>query len=92
MHRWQTPSSGGWANAISICPETGPCGEIYLCLTDSEWGYVWALEWTREGSFEIIGSLNLNEVTNDCYTPEQRRGPKEDIGASVAVWYNTWDH
>ncbi|KAJ9111210.1 hypothetical protein QFC22_006585 [Naganishia vaughanmartiniae] len=37
LHRWQTPTSGGWANALSVCPTTGRHNgsEVYMSLTDS---------------------------------------------------------
>lgn len=79
MHRWQTPTSGGWANAISVCRRVGPRGEVWLCLTDSEEGWVWMLRWTPEDGFAIVGSVNLNDV--DAAGEGER-----DIGASVAVW------
>lgn len=84
LHRWQTPTSGGWANAISVCPTLGSGGEVFLCLTDSEQGWVWILSWTRERGFEVTGSLNLNDVGGD----DSGEGTKGGIGASVAVWYD----
>ncbi|KAJ9098575.1 hypothetical protein QFC20_005918 [Naganishia adeliensis] len=76
-HRWQTPTSGGWANAISVCPVVGLRREVFLCLTDSEQGWVWMLRWKREEGFAVVGSVNLNDVGAEG---------ERDIGASVAVW------
>lgn len=76
-HRWQAPTSGGWANAISVCPVVGLRREVFLCLTDSEQGWVWILCWTREEGFAVVGSVNLNDVGAEG---------ERDIGASVAVW------
>ncbi|KAJ9605880.1 hypothetical protein H2200_009729 [Cladophialophora chaetospira] len=43
LHLWETPTSGGWANAI----QPGPTheGVEYLALTDSEQGFVFVLSW-----------------------------------------------
>jgi hypothetical protein len=79
LHRWQTPTSGGWANAISVCPTVGPRGEVFICLTDSEEGWVWMLRWTREDGFEIVGTVNLNDANDEEFG-------ERDVGASVAVW------
>jgi hypothetical protein len=84
LHRWQTPTSGGWANAISVCPKYGRKGEVFLCLTDSEQGWVWALEWTRREGFGIVGGVNLNRIEGI----DKDEGTTGDIGASVAVWYD----
>jgi carboxy-cis,cis-muconate cyclase len=40
---WQTPTSGGWANAIQPGPTVG--GIEYIALTDSEEGLVMVLSW-----------------------------------------------
>jgi hypothetical protein len=73
LHRFETRTSGGWANAIAVCPELGPGGEVFLTLTDSEEGFVQVLSYTRDEGFEV-----LDEV------PVGSSG--EHVGASVAVW------
>ncbi|RSH95752.1 hypothetical protein EHS25_000844 [Saitozyma podzolica] len=73
LHRFETRTSGGWANAIAVCPELGPRGEVFLTLTDSEEGFVQVLSYTRDEGFEV-----LDEV------PVGSSG--EHVGASVAVW------
>jgi carboxy-cis,cis-muconate cyclase len=40
---WQTPTSGGWANAIQPGPTVG--GIEYIALTDSEESLVMVLSW-----------------------------------------------
>lgn len=69
-HRLQTRTSGGWANAIAVCPDQGPSGQIYLTLTDSEEGFVQMLSYDRVTGFTILDELKL-----------QSGG-----GASVCVW------
>lgn len=80
-HIYQTRTSGGWANAISIAPRH-PNGhreseEEFIALTDSEKGFVQILKWTpgRSGGFETVADYVLS--TDD-----------DVIGASVAVWYD----
>ncbi|KAJ9113871.1 hypothetical protein QFC19_000064 [Naganishia cerealis] len=87
LHRWQTPTSGGWANAINVCPTLGAGGEVYISLTDSEQGWVWMLQWTLADGFEVVGSVNLNEYGEEG---NQEIVPKkgDGIGASVTVWYD----
>lgn len=47
---WETPTSGGWANAVQPAPvgewgEDGKDGKEYIALTDSEEGLVLVLSW-----------------------------------------------
>ncbi|KII91226.1 hypothetical protein PLICRDRAFT_62351, partial [Plicaturopsis crispa FD-325 SS-3] len=69
-HRFETRTSGGWANAIAPCPYEGPNGQVWLTLTDSEVGFVQLLQWTEDHGFNVVDEVMLGE----------------DIGASVAVW------
>lgn len=92
---WETKTSGGWANAIAICPtspSSAPAADatneevdpIYLSLTDSEQGFVQIVEWTRAGGFSIVDECLLR-------APVDELGVKEEenvIGASCAVWYD----
>lgn len=87
IHRWQTPTSGGWANAISVCPTVGSKGEVWISLTDSEEGWVWMLQWTKVGGFAVVGSVNLNEL-KDQEEKVQKKDGQEVVGASVTVWYD----
>ncbi|OAP64223.1 hypothetical protein AYL99_00195 [Fonsecaea erecta] len=43
LYMWETPTSGGWANAIQPGPTVG--GVEYLAMTDSEEGFVFVLSW-----------------------------------------------
>jgi len=43
LDMWETPTSGGWANAVQPGPTVG--GIEYLALTDSEEGLVMVLGW-----------------------------------------------
>ncbi|SGY79994.1 BQ5605_C008g05276 [Microbotryum silenes-dioicae] len=53
----QTPTSGGWANAIEPAPwastSEGAEGKDYLALTDSEEGLVMVLSWNGEELKEV---------------------------------------
>ena len=73
LHRFETRTSGGWANAIAVCPILGPDGEVYLTLTDSEEGFIQILCFTREDGFKVVDEVKLGDS-------------KEKVGASVAVW------
>lgn len=68
-HRFETRTSGGWANAIAPCPYEGPNGQVWLTLTDSEIGFVQLLQWTENHGFNVVDEVVLGD----------------DIGASVAV-------
>lgn len=75
MHRMQTRTSGGWANAIAVCPTLGgkDLDQAYLTLTDSEEGFIQVLGFTREHGFKVLDEVKLG-------------GEDEQVGASVAVW------
>lgn len=72
-HRFETRTSGGWANAIATCPVLGFDGEVLLTLTDSEEGFIQVLSYTKEGGFTVADEVILSTE-------------KEHNGASVAVW------
>lgn len=61
QHRFQTRTSGGWANAIAVAPNMGPNGESYIALTDSEEGFVQMLSYTQEKGFEVLDELKLGD-------------------------------
>ena len=73
LHRFETRTSGGWANAIAVCPTVGPSGEIYLSLADSEEGFLQILGFTKEAGFRVIDEVKLGSEA-------------EKVGASVALW------
>lgn len=65
---YETPTSGGKANAISLAPyhvsssaaSGGREGVEWLVLTDDEQGYVFMIEWDAErGTFEEISRMKL---------------------------------
>ncbi|UZJ50785.1 hypothetical protein CBS101457_000105 [Exobasidium rhododendri] len=74
---WQTPTSGGWANAVEPCYKmlTGPDGSesTYAALTDSERGLVMVLQ-VKEDKLECVAQLELGEVGGAVR------------GAATAVW------
>lgn len=70
-HRFETRTSGGWANAIAVCPNLGKNGEVYLTLTDSEACSISMLSYTNETGFTVLDELKLND---------------DEHGAAVAVW------
>lgn len=72
-HRFETRTSGGWANAIAVCPAVGPKEEVYLTLTDSEEGFVQVLEYTADGGFEVVDEVKVGSE-------------EEPVGAATAVW------
>ncbi|KAL1409425.1 hypothetical protein Q8F55_003408 [Vanrija albida] len=72
-HRIQTSTSGGWANAIAVCPTTGPKGEVWLTLTDSEEGFIQMLEFSATCGFKVLDEVRVGSKV-------------EHVGASVAVW------
>lgn len=73
LHRLETRTSGGWANAIAVCPDLGPGGQVYLMLTDSEEGFVQVLAYSRQTGFAVLDEVRL-------------RSESEPVGASVTVW------
>lgn len=73
LHRLETRTSGGWANAIAVCPHLGPSGEVYLTLTDSEVGFVQVLAYGRDTGFVVLDEIGLGTDS-------------KHIGASVTIW------
>lgn len=51
LYLWETPTSGGWANAIQPGPTVE--GIEYLALTDSEKGLVFVLSWNGREIKEV---------------------------------------
>ena len=73
VHLYETPTSGGKANAIALAPYRissapscgGTEGVEWLALTDDEEGYVFIIEWSAErGTFEEIARVELG-LDND---------------------------
>lgn len=80
LHIWETPTSGGWANAIEPAPASAykdgldnETQKEWLALTDSLEGFVFVL------SFD--GQL-IEEVARVCLG----EGQDEVVGAATAVW------
>lgn len=72
LEMWQTPTSGGWANAVQPGPTID--GVEYLALTDSEEGLVMVLAWDGQ-KIKECGRVRLEGGT---------AGKVE--GAATAVW------
>lgn len=51
LYMWETPNSGGWANAVQPGPTIDEVE--YLALTDSEQGFVFVLSWDGKEIKEI---------------------------------------
>ncbi|KPI43017.1 Muconate cycloisomerase 1 [Cyphellophora attinorum] len=68
---WETPTSGGWANAVQPGPTVD--GVEYLALTDSEKGYVMVLSWDGR------------EIKEAARVRLEGGGDKVE-GAATAVW------
>ncbi|RMZ79293.1 hypothetical protein DV737_g3527, partial [Chaetothyriales sp. CBS 132003] len=51
---WETPTSGGWANAVQPGPTVN--GIEYLALTDSEEGWVFVISWDGKEIKEVARS------------------------------------
>ncbi|GAA6012075.1 hypothetical protein JCM10207_005119 [Rhodosporidiobolus poonsookiae] len=69
---WETPTSGGWANAVEPAPAAyndAQRGVEYVALTDSEEGLVMVLGWDGE-KVEEVGRVRL----------------PDGAGAATAVW------
>ncbi len=81
-HIHQTPTSGGWANAISACPILGPNGEVWLTLTDSEKGFVLSYGWTEKVGFVLRG---------EWICPQDTTEEADVVGASVVAWVPGWE-
>lgn len=80
IHIWETPTSGGLANAIEPAPwlkDQDKEGVQYLAMTDSEEGWVFVLSFDGKEIKEVV-RLNLG-----------RTEAGETIGAATAVWLGT---
>jgi carboxy-cis,cis-muconate cyclase len=85
IERWQTPSSGGQANAIELRSKAQTSGDehgsegVWIVLTDAETksSGVWILEWNGEGT----GGINI-------VTQWSSEGEVSLEGASHAIWLN----
>ncbi|GAA5920013.1 hypothetical protein JCM1841_000377 [Sporobolomyces salmonicolor] len=67
---WETPTSGGWANAVQPAPGSyNEDGVEYLALTDSEEGLVMVLSWDGKQVEEVA-----------------RARLENGAGAATAVW------
>jgi carboxy-cis,cis-muconate cyclase len=82
IERWQTPSSGGPANAIELKAKGGHGHEhdaegAWIILTDAatEASGVWILEWNGEGT----GGIKI-------VTAWSSEGGVSLDGASIAIW------
>lgn len=88
LHRYETETSGGKANAIEVFPfESAIDGEEqlsrdWLVLTDDEQGFVTVLEWNEKKS-------ELSEMARvQLGTQQGARTDEIGTGASHAVWLN----
>jgi carboxy-cis,cis-muconate cyclase len=73
IHIWETPTSGGLANAIEPAPWTKD--EIqYLAMTDSEEGWVFVLSFDGK-EIQEVARLNLGKTEEG-----------EVVGCATAVW------
>ncbi|KAH9824509.1 muconate cycloisomerase 1-like, partial [Teratosphaeria destructans] len=77
LHIWQTPTSGGIANAIEPAPRADDdTGVEYLAMTDSEEGWVFMLGFDpRKGEIGEVARVNLGKT-----------GEGEVVKAATAVW------
>jgi carboxy-cis,cis-muconate cyclase len=55
---WESPTSGGWANAIQPGPTVN--GVEYIALTDSEEGFVMVLSWDGQ-EFREVARVKLDD-------------------------------
>ncbi|KAF9505991.1 hypothetical protein BS47DRAFT_1334019 [Hydnum rufescens UP504] len=61
LHRYETPTSGGKANAIEIAPYSISSSSYWIALTDDEQGYVHVLEWSaKRGSLKELDHVQLD--------------------------------
>ena len=76
IHIWETPTSGGLANAIEPAPwRKGKQDDVeYLAMTDSEEGLVFVLSFDGE-EIKEVARLNLGKTDEG-----------EVVGAATAVW------
>lgn len=78
IHIWETPTSGGIANAIEPAPWIkGQDGVQYLAMTDSEEGWVFVLSFDGK-EVQEVARVNLGTTDGG-----------EAIGAATAVWLGT---
>jgi carboxy-cis,cis-muconate cyclase len=90
IERWQTPTSGGKANAIELkakAPEDGGGGDIngvWIVLTDDEPGAggLWILEWDCERG----GHKGRIHVVAEWSDEGEGDGRVSMDGASHAIW------
>ncbi|KAF7976243.1 hypothetical protein HWV62_7282 [Athelia sp. TMB] len=77
--RWETPTSGGKANAIELIAKPEETG-AYIALTDDEPGAggLWILEWDVDRGVRVVAD----------WTGEQGKGGQWESmdGASHAIW------
>ena len=80
VERWQTPTSGGKANAIEIKAKDGDEEGVWIVLTDDEPGAggIWVLEWNGEGSGGVKVAAEWSGRENDDAVGMD--------GSSHAVW------
>ncbi|ETN46948.1 uncharacterized protein HMPREF1541_01137 [Cyphellophora europaea CBS 101466] len=72
LDMWQTPTSGGWANAVQPGPTVD--GMEYLALTDSEEGLVMVCSWD-------------GQTIRECARVKLQGGTEGKVeGAATAVW------
>lgn len=75
IHIWETPTSGGLANAIEPAPWVkGEDRVQYLAMTDSEEGWVFAL------------SFDGREIKEEARVNLGKTEEGEVVGAATAVW------
>lgn len=74
LHIWESPTSGGWANAVEPAPMSGNVENEWLALTDSEEGWVFVLGF--DGN-------RIQEVAR-CKLESESSGAA--AGAATAVW------
>jgi len=78
--RWETPTSGGKANAIELIPKVDGIG-AYVALTDDEpdAGGLWILDWDIERGIQVIADWS-GFSEGDVWESMD--------GASHAIWLN----
>jgi len=81
VHIWETPTSGGWANAVEPAPahtyddsSDGDNVREWIALTDSQEGYVFVLS---------FNGIHIEEVAR---VKLEGRNSGEIVGAATAIW------